>query len=78
MHIDRKALVGLDKIREEGHKRIKVGAHLSAGLAEVGPRLSVLIISLSLSYWLAVSNSDPLDCFLDHISWSDSDIAIHS
>lgn len=56
----------------EERKREPICEHI---LAEVGPRCSVLIISLSLSCWMAVS--DLPDCLSDHIFWSDSDIAIH-
>lgn len=48
-----------------------VGAVCENILAEVGPRCSVLISSLSLSRWMAVG--DLLDCLSDHIFWSDSD-----
>lgn len=45
-----------------------VGAHLSAGTASsLALPLCFDYFLISLPHWLALSNSDLLDCFLDHI-----------
>lgn len=54
--------------RRRGAGERKVGAHLSVGTASsLALPLCFDYFLISLPHWLAVSNSDLLDCFLDHI-----------